>query len=76
MEAGPAMEAGLALVHAKDAKVGAIAGPAAKYVSFVMITFAKLITKIPTASCGNMFLIVVKLSPAARQGPVPNISVV
>jgi len=74
--AGPATEAGLALGHAKDAKVGAIAGLAAKYVSFVMITFAKLITKILTASCGNTFLIVAKSSLAARRGPAPNISVV
>jgi len=70
------MAVGQALgIHARGAKVGATAVPAAKFVSFVTITFAKLTTKIPTASCGNTFPIVAKSSLAARRGPVPNISV-
>jgi hypothetical protein len=62
-------------IHAKDVRAGVIVVLAAKFVSFVTIMFAKLIIKMPVASCGNTFPIVAKSSPAVRQEPAPSISV-
>jgi hypothetical protein len=62
-------------IRAKDARAGVIVVLAAKFVSFVTIMFAKLIIKMPVASCGNTFPIVAKSSLAARREPAPSISV-